>query len=201
MKFERNAVVACSGLLILVCSCSTLESLKPDSISSGLVVRQVGGKLKPYEKRTNINLMRAQANYKLTDKVSVWDRFDFTYGDVKFSQHLTELDVRGHFESFGVGVSYFPFEKKKNLSFDFGGELFYADIPSITGKIGLFKNEISDNVFGYGLNAGVSLKKEIRKNISFVFSGGYNFTGNSSSRVDYDFDGFYGFVGLRIDIK
>lgn len=185
-----------SGLLGLVVGCA---DLKPDSFRVGGGVRRVGAKYGPIKFDENIPFVRVQANKKLYERVEgrVW--VDGIQGNVGTTQYSVRGEFTGNVESVGTGVSYYPFSR--NLSFDLGAEILHAD-GDVTGKMSRIGREFHDEVIGWGVNFGVTGECPVTKRVSVFVSGGYSFTHNwtSGEGLDYDFDGAYGFIGLKIEL-
>ena len=167
----------------------------PDDIRVGGMVREIKGEWKAFDLERDIYFTRAQGNYRINDKLEGFVRLDSTRGKTGTSQYFIRGKVKGYIESFGAGISYFPFSK--NFSFDLGTEIFYADVD-IDGKFNLAKISFDDSFFGFGANAGITREIPLSDNFSIVASGGYMLTDNKSKYINFDFDSLYGFVGLKL---
>src|SRR3989344_5393163 len=93
---------------------------------------------------------------------------------------------------------YLPFSDC--WGFEFGGEFFHADFY-MNGGLGRLKIKTPDEIFGWGVNAGIFAEIPINKKVSLFGSAGYNFTDNWTARAWSDFDGWSGFAGVRINLN
>ena len=100
-------------------------------------------------------------------------------------------------QSIGAGIKYYPFSD--DFSFDFGGEVFNARVD-VTGRFIFLRESFEDSIFGWGANAGISYEKEIAKVFSFFASGGYFFSDNESRHINFDFNSYYAFIGLKFNL-
>ncbi|RMD66267.1 hypothetical protein D6817_04455 [Candidatus Pacearchaeota archaeon] len=172
---------------------------KAESLRIGAVFREARARWKPYEKRIHLPAVRVQENFPLNESLDFFLRGEFSAGHVDHHQYLTQIRARGSFLSAGAGLSYYPF--CDNVSFDFGGEVFYANVRSVKGDFFGVKHEISDDVLGVGVNAGVSLRVPLTENLGIVGSGGYSFTDTRARHLSVDFSGWYVFLGAELKLK
>ncbi|MFH1290182.1 MAG: hypothetical protein ABIH92_02120, partial [Nanoarchaeota archaeon] len=114
MKLSQIAV---AGLLSLALGCS--------SVRTGLVYREVSGRYSMYSVDRAIPLVRIQGNSELGKNLEGYVQVDSICGGIDALPRILRGSVDGHMESAGAGLSYFLTD---NLSVDFGGELFHADI-------------------------------------------------------------------------
>jgi len=193
---SRIKQVGCS-LIALVMSCNSFDDMKIDSFRTGVIVREVNAKYGLFKIKENMPMVRFQMNKKLDDHLDVYGRFDVTRGKFRTSQYFIDGSASGYFESFGLGINYYPLDSR-NFSFDFGGEVFHSKVD-LSGKLGSII-KIPDEIWGFGLNFGVSGRLPLSENISIIGSVGYNFTDNNSKNVGFDFDGGYLFGGIEIGL-
>lgn len=195
----RKAIkLVLTGILALA-SCSEIPNfMKPDSYSTGMNVRRAKGRWKVFHVDKEVPYFRIQGNKKINENLDVYLRGDFTSRAFEERSYSVDIDIRGNMQSFGSGINFYPF-KQRELSLDAGVEAFYANVQVIGSKFNL-SARVDDSVYGYGVNIGTSYNKKIKDNLSFTASCGYNFTDNSTKRISLDFDGFYGFIGLKVEL-
>jgi hypothetical protein len=183
MKIGRLGITA--GLLSLVLGCS--------SIRTGLGYREVSGNhRRVFNVNRSIPFIRIQGNREIVKNLETYGRFDFSCGGFDVNPEMLRGNVNGHFESFGVGLSYFLAD---NLSVDFGGELAHAGID-MNVDWGKFSMSSPDNIYWGGLYLGATYEKKFSKNGFFFISGGYNLNDNWADRVNCELSGFSGVVGV-----
>ena len=186
MKFARNFL---SGVIFLG-ACNFDE---PDKYKIGVLVREVKGRYQIIKERKIVPLLRAESFYGLTEKLDYSLRADFLSGGFGFSDFGIEHDIEGNMQAIGAGLRYKPF--CENFGIDIGAELFGADVEAR----GLTR--VHDEVYGLGANVGCSAEFGLSENVGIIFSTGYNFSDNFAGRINFDFDGWYGFVGLEIKVR
>jgi len=188
------------GLIGFACGCGELaDRIKPDSYEEGIAARQVSGSFRGFKADRIIPLGRARLNRKidLGGKFESYFGVDYNKGEVGAAHPVFEGFGRGSFNGVNTGLKYAPFSK--NWGFELGGELFYCEYDMI-GGLGEFKQKTSDELFGWGLNAGLFGEIPINDRVSIIGSAGYNFTDNFTRNANVDFDGVYGFVGVKIKL-
>jgi len=194
LSLLAGSVFSCSG-------CSQIaEKIRPDSVRVGVVARQIKGKYRRFKVRENPCFYRIQGNKKLNDEIDFYARLDYNHGSIDASHDFLDGKVSGHFESLGLGVNYFPFDSRY-VGFDLGVEGFYADYGMSGGKF-RFRDKTPDSLFGYGFNTGVVGEIPLDKKRRFFISwgAGYNFTDSFVKKANADFDGWYGFLGVGINL-
>ena len=195
---KRLIKAAIAGILTLAGCNDFPDFLKADSYSVGMNVRRVKGRWKAFHVGKEVPYFRIQGNKKLDENLDIYLRGDFTSREFQERSYSVDVDIRGDMQSLGTGISFYPF-KQRELSLDAGVEAFHANVTAIGEKFN-FSARVEDSVYGYGANVGVSYNHKIKDNLSFVASGGYNFTDTSTERTAFDFDGPYGFVGLKLTL-
>lgn len=181
-----------ASLLLLLCGCNV------DRAGFGIAVRQGRESYGHLRVEKNFPTIRVQLEKNIRDDFKLYSRVEGIQGGLKTSQYLLEGDLYGRFASIGTGFRYFPFSE--NLSFDLGGELFYADVTT-RGKVGFMTAEEESQIFGWGLNAGITGEIPLNEETRFFVSGGYNLTDNIGGDGNFDLDGLYFFSGLSFEIK
>ncbi|MFH1802373.1 MAG: hypothetical protein ABH864_02880 [archaeon] len=184
MGLLRSAAV---GLLLFAAGCS--------SVRTGFGYRQVSGSYSIYDYDGTILFVRVQENKKLGENLEGYLRGDFICGEVCAEPESLRGSANGFFGVVGTGVSY---SLADWLSVDFGGELFNSryDMEFCHGRVGM---TTPDSVWGWGLNAGVTLQKPIGERGFFFISGGYNLDDTMTRESNVNFSGAFGVVGVGIE--
>ena len=199
MKLERIRNALASGLMVVAFGCNaTTEKITLYSAETGVVVREVKGKYRGFEVEKMISLQRVRLKKRLEKNVAGYVGIDYAKNEIGAKHDVLEGKVRGSFEGIGAGIGYFPFSK--NLGFEFGAEFFHCDYDMI-GSLGMLKQKTPDEIYGWGINAGIVGELPIDNRISLIGSGGYNFTDNFTKRANTNFDGAYGFFGVKINLN
>ncbi len=184
--------------LALILSAGCMQDFKPKNHRVGLVFREARGSWEIFRDQKYVPSLRLQTNYELKDNLDLWTRLETTQGHFGLDMYHVNGEVSGNLNSFGVGVSYFPFNQD-NLSLDAGGEIFHAN-ATFEGELGIFDGRVQDTIFGWGANLGATYEHPIKDNVFFFATSGINFTDNTSKRGRFDFDGFYAGIGLGITL-
>ena len=182
---------------IIVGLVSLLSGCHIDRTGLGVVVREGRASNEIFGLEEKFPVIRVQLEQDLNNKTRAYLRFEGIYGNLHTSQYQVKADLESRFESVGTGIRYFPFSE--NFSFDFGCEVFNADIEA-KGRMSGFNGEVNHEVTGWGLNTGITGEIEIRKNLDLLLSLGYNFTDNESNIGNFDFDGWHAGIGINIKI-
>ena len=197
LKRIRNAIA--TGLIAVAFGCNgAIEKIISDSVETGVVVREVKGKYRGFEVEKMISLQRVRLKKRLDKNAAGYAGIDYAKNEIGAKHDVLEGKARGSFEGVGVGIDYFPCSE--NLGFELGAEFFHCDYDMI-GSFGMVKQKTPDEIYGWGINAGIIGELPINNRISFVCSGGYNLTDNFTKRANTNFDGAYGFFGVKINLS
>jgi hypothetical protein len=107
-------------------------------------------------------------------------------------------EVTGNFQSFGLGLNYFPWETRA-IGVELGAEIFRAEYEIESGVL-----RIADHFWGGGANLGLvgEIPLDQRWKCHLVWGGGYNFTASTSEatieKAEVDLDGWYGTLGIKV---
>jgi len=190
MGFGRIALV---GLLSLA-GC--------DSYTTGIVWKDIEGSLRnptEHSVRYFTPAQRIEGTKVVDEKFDVWARTDLISGQVEANP--LNVWAKGHWESFGVGLSYYPFSRDSNprIRGDLGTNLDHIGVD-MKGRMGPISTDVHDSIWTWGVSAGATLEYDLSANTSLVVSGGYSLTDNHTNKATADFDGGYGFVGLKFTL-
>lgn len=177
-----------------------LERVKPDRISVGVTARQIEGAYKGFKVKTVMPVWEVRAKKKLADSLDAYGRIQFNQGTLSAQHDILWGKAEGDFESLGVGLNYFPLDTRA-IGLEVGLEIFRAEYE-MQGGLGPIRQITPDRFWGGGLNLGavgkISLDKKRRWH--FVWGAGYNFTETDARKAKADLDGWYGIVGIEINL-
>lgn len=186
-------------LLILVCGgCEQIiERVKPERVSAGIVARQLRGSNLGFKVDTVMPVWEVRAKKKLAENLDAYVKGQFNKGAVGAGHPIADGEGKGHFESAGVGLDYFPF-KTRALGLEAGMEMYYADYE-MRGGLGPIQAATPDSFWGGGGNLGLvgEIPLDKKQRCSLVWGVGHNFTATEAKEARVNMSGWYGGLSLQ----
>lgn len=191
-----------AGLLTFSGGCAEIfDRVEPDRVSVGVTARQIEGDYRGLKVKTTMPVWEVRAKKKLIDsRLDAYGRIQFNQGTLKARHNVLEGKSRGYFENVGVGLNYFPLDTRM-IGLEVGIETFRAE-HKMQGGFGPIRQATSDRFWGGGVNLGTvgEIPLDKGKRWRFVWGAGYNFTDSNSKKARVDLDGWYGIVGIEINL-
>jgi len=201
----RNCLAA--GLLAAAGCSEISEKFRPDSVTTGVVYRQISGRHRGYKVDTGMPMGRIQVdkivkkrlrNGKKEKELEINAGVDYIRGELGASHSWMDGGrVNGHAEVFNLGATYFPLDD--NFGLKAGVGFGNADFD-MRGGIRPIRMKTPDSVQWFEFNLGAVYEFKLDERTSLFFEGGYSFAEEFGSRASVNLDGWRGFFGLRFNL-
>lgn len=197
------------GCLALASGCVTdgLRTNVDDRVTTGMVWRQVNGRLGPIKAKMMMSAAELRIRqFRRADVDSYW-RLQFCFKDREANNDFLGADVGGDFASLGWGINYFPFNDfgrpvgGRALGVDFGFEVYRAEYEIVWWG-GPLAGRVPDRLSGAGAYLGLVGEVLFVEPINghLVWGAGYNLTETWAREAAVDLDGPYAFLAWRFAV-
>ncbi len=170
------------------------------TVTVGASVRQIRGNYNGFRSRATIPVGTVRLAQPMGKKLEIWHEWQGNQGRVPADHLVARGEGEGWLWASATGIALYPAETRL-LGLTMGGEFFEARYR-MTGRLGPLRSQERDHFSGVGLVLGLRSELPLDRNKRFglVIEGGYRFTDTWTTKARIDGDGWYGTIGLAIQL-